>query len=247
MIHSLVSPGSEDRGRPESSPGRLLIPTRVLKRTRGVQRSQVELGRPRGPVLSAARCLEMQWGRAHCVCPQKMEAVPTCRPCHSAPGPGGSLTSSATPSPRRELHPSPVLRPPPESSRTRAPAWSGCQSPCWARPMLCSGSGVFLGAPSLSLCLGLSPPISPALDEGRRPWPCSPARRGDEPDRALCLLWGPSTALLLPRPSDAAVWLGRWSGARWRLRVWCQGQEAGTPQEYVATACPRPEGRGRVT
>lgn len=39
---------------------------------------------------------------------------------------------------------------------------------------------------------GLSPPISPALDEGRRPWPCSPTRRGDEPDRALCLLWGPS-------------------------------------------------------
>lgn len=62
LIHSLVSPGSEDRGRPESSPGRPLIPTLVLTRTRGVQRSQVELGRPRGPVLSAAWCLEMQRG-----------------------------------------------------------------------------------------------------------------------------------------------------------------------------------------
>ena len=87
----------------------------------------------------------------------------------------------------------------------------------------------------------------PGFGQRPPPWPCSPGRREEEAGRALCLLWSPFTGPFLPRPSDGAVWLGWRSKARWRLRGCSQSQEAGTPQEHVATACPSPKGQRRVT
>lgn len=123
-------------------------------------------GRPRGPVLSAAQCLEMQQGPSPlCLLSEDGGGG------HTPPGVTALLGTGLPDCPPLHPHPNMACTPhlssdlPPDSSETWAPARTGCQSPSWALPTLCLG----LRVPLLSLCPGLSPPISLALDKGCRP------------------------------------------------------------------------------
>lgn len=139
------------------------------------------------------------------------------------------------------------------SKRTQRKLRARGPSPDWVSLPVLSPPRTVLwirGSPRGPLTLTLPKTLSthqPGFGQRPPPWPCSPGRREEEAGRALCLLWSPFTGPFLPRPSDGAVWLGWRSKARWRLRGCSQSQEAGTPQEHVATACPSPKGQRRVT
>ena len=179
---------------PESSPGRLLIPTLVLAEDSGCA------AEPGGPG-------ETPWACPVCSVVSRDTAGP--EPAsfalrgqrrwphttwgHTTSGCGAPWLSSTTPSPQRGLHPSPVLWPPSWQFWDLGPSLDQV-SVSWALPTLCSGFGVLL-----SLCPGLSPPISPALDKG-----CCPSLLllgGEGRNQAgLCACSGPP---LLGVPSKA--------------------------------------------
>ena len=95
-----------------------------------MQRSQVDLGRPRGPVLSAVLCLETQRGLSplHLLSEDRGGG-------HTPPGVTPLLGAGLPDCPPLHPHPNVACTPhlssdlPPDSSGTRAPAWTRCQSP----------------------------------------------------------------------------------------------------------------------
>lgn len=206
-----------------------------------MQRSQVDLGRPRGPVLSAVLCLETQRGLSplHLLSEDRGGG-------HTPPGVTPLLGAGLPDCPPLHPHPNVACTPhlssdlPPDSSGTWAPAWTRCQSP-GPSPRCARDSGSYSHSAQDSLH-----PSARLWTKAAAPaffsWE---ARGGTRPGSVPAL--GPLYWAFLPRPSDGAVWLGWRSRAHWRLRAQRQSQEAGTPQEHVATACLSPKGQGRVT